>query len=416
MTTFIHWRNGGLPRPTPPKKGGRRQSAALRTVLAGLAERRTVELYDETEPRDETGKWTSDGGGAGTSKGTSGVPAGVQKTIDANNMKGWKSEAGQRAIDVQAAAHNMTPDQYRAASAAHVADVINGRPLVVQTGPVAAQAILNGDEFKNQFATDTTNGYIDAGNASRTDNERDLLGITSTSPADHPIYGSLFPTKDGAPDPTQSAATHEYGDFMFDMNDNVRDRATWTSQDSLVLGTMAGTGSQVSVGDVAHPGIDGMTVTSADDMTTWATPENPPKDGFIETQIHGPTDIHDVHAVYVNARPQDIRAWHDTADMFPSSKQSDAAMSALRSSGVPWYIRDSTDTMWVKGGGGAAAARLVSALVRLTYDENEPRDDKGRWTTDGGGASGASSGVPAGVQKTIDANNAKFRRFHVRDE
>jgi hypothetical protein len=143
---------------------------------------------------------------------------------------------------------------------------------------------------------------------------------------------------------------------MFVMNDDVRDRSTWTSQDSLgaSFGEYSDGVPTISVGDVARPDVNGMAMTRSTDLMTWKS-GNPAAGGYIEAQIHGRTDIHDVKGVYVNATNNQIRGWaldaRDGNDPWP--KANNAAIEALRASGVPWFTRGEAfvgdNPKWVKG-------------------------------------------------------------------
>lgn len=328
-----------LPRQTLVRLAASGDEHAAHALLdAVTASGATFDYDPEKHPKGPDGRFIETGGSSDQE------PHGRldRRAIFAMNRRRWEKHGAPATLDWFAKYHDLTPEAYRKLAAEHVADEIGSRVIAVQEPVGVALKILDGDQFKNQFETHTSNGYIDAGNESRYEKERELFGISTTasSPEDHPIYGSMAMTErtspldgpggvhDGRAHVDASAPIGQYGDVMFVMKDSVRERTTWTETDSL------GAASGQTVGNVAHPGLDGLNADG--DHLQYHDPLGDDlghKNGmnYIEAQVHGPTSLKDVAAIYV--------------DLPERSKLSDGVVlphelrAKLAASGIPWFAR-----------------------------------------------------------------------------
>jgi hypothetical protein len=172
--------------------------------------------YDPSQPRVPAG---SSEGGQWTEVGGSDLTIWEPSAKVTEHAKSEGSESIQRfAKDV-----SITEEQAR--------EVIYGKlksdlenPVAIGRGFVSSLNILDEGRFKTQFETGTSGGVYDR--KFRSEAEKNGLGVPPSMRGEtgRPVYGLL-----DAPD----SNTFMYGDVLWVLKDNVKNRATFTLGDSL---------------------------------------------------------------------------------------------------------------------------------------------------------------------------------------
>ena len=175
----------------------------------------------------------------------------------------------------------------------NLAKMLDEQPVVINVTEDGLLGVINDGRFKSQFETNTSKGLLDP--KQRLEAERNVLNLPDNlDPTDRPIYGSIPKTYDGVPDDL----TYNYGDYRVVLRDEVKDRTTWTCNDSL--------GQQFTASPVRAPEME---------YLYW----NQSKEGFsnyLETQIMGGVSVDDIAELLI--RPYEAYANPTIVEFFKS--------------------------------------------------------------------------------------------------
>jgi GNAT superfamily N-acetyltransferase len=346
----------GPPRGGPPADAGALFN--LKTIWRGLE----TKAFDPDQPRDETGKWTSNGGG-GSGGQPSSPTSGGGATLASLGVKPTE-EYRERAIkgtDDELARASMKYGKSRAEVAERIEEnmrqMLDGAQVKMGLPYQAFEKIFQPDgSFKNQHETRTSlsGSYVPE---IRSRAEQEAFGVSEDAPSQsYPKYGYV----DNAKVPNEEMRTL-YGDVTVTFKDSVKDRTTVTFGDSL-----AGLSQALVIPQ------------SINDPPNWrSTSYASYADGdrslrqimndivYVEAQIH--TD------------PDNPLTWRDVESVSfePSPRVGAADMARYRQ---------------------MAEERGIEVKTHLGFkewDPNQPRDEGGRWTSNGGGGGAESSAAPA---------------------
>ena len=166
------------------------------------------------------------------------------------------------------------------------ADFMGEAKVSVQISPSNLEKVLDDGRLKSQFETDTSGGIKDI--ARRQRNEAQTFGIRfDEDVVNRPIYGHIeLPGR-------ANSMTDHYGSARLILKDEVRDRATYVSEDSLT--------TVVRAEPVNRPRLD----TAQFDLDGW-----PPSHGrgFVETQVFGGVRVDDIAEVVFDVSTSGYKA------------------------------------------------------------------------------------------------------------
>lgn len=184
-----------------------------------------------------------------------------------------------------------------------IKDFVDDTEVRVRAPVDVVEDIADDGRFKTQFETNTSGGQLATDKRSAL--EKELFGVDpDTDPENRPIYGYL--RKNGS-DTTDEWEQDQYGNAVFHLSDDVRDRTTFTYGDSL--------GNNSDVVDGGNPTIIPSKITDPSprslgtyDLDDLAEGESKvPSDAFpyTEAQVHEGVSIDDVEKVTFEEEPDD---------------------------------------------------------------------------------------------------------------
>jgi len=186
--------------------------------------------------------------------------------------------------------------------------------------------IMESGKLKNQFESGTSRGVLD--NDFRADSEMGLFGIDTENPDNHPVYGYMHDTIDGY-SPESAEALGHYGGIIVSLNDDIRDRTTFTNYDSLENQSpeegMLSIPSSVNNPSYASMIVPELLPFGRFGRYSWrlqvsAFRRSKPserQESYMEAQIHGGIRLKDIRAIYF---PR-YRQYIEGIDMTPNKLQ-----------------------------------------------------------------------------------------------
>jgi hypothetical protein len=215
----------------------------------------------------------------------------------------------------QGAKHNMAEAAYIDAVDEHLRHHLADATISVRVRREALHSILDDGRFKSQFETNTSGGALNRDLRARA--ERNMFGYPVDLPDEHrPIYGYVSGSL------AEGGAGENYGEIRVILKPHVRERATFTLQDSLAEGA------------IPQP-IDSPTIYAMD--STYRSQDILPalsgvngslarvSDYYAEAQIHGGLAASEIDEVVIpnistiseTARimiERELAVWRDTLD------------------------------------------------------------------------------------------------------
>ena len=130
---------------------------------------------------------------------------------------------GRPGLEEELRAKNAVPELVEQQMEADLKDFLDSADLQMRVPESALEEALKDGEFLNQHQAQGSRGM-----GRSVEGEARMFGLDTTNPADLPKYGYLGPDTDGVTD---------YGPIKVVFKDNVKDRATFTVNDSLLMGS-----------------------------------------------------------------------------------------------------------------------------------------------------------------------------------
>jgi hypothetical protein len=223
--------------------------------------------------------------------------AGIKEYID--NLSEEKSNEVLTEYDVVISNSQLEQDQM------DIESMLLECRVCVRADRTVLDDILKDGRIKSQFETQTSGGFIDKDNEVRTEVEMALFGLSEDSDVTkRPIYGYLADNVNAS----HNIASY-YGDVIFEMNSDIRDRTTITGHDSLT--------------SIKFP-----TAPSFLTNPKWVSmltdngriSKDYPSDrlfGYIETQIHGGVSMKDVKRIWLTGSTTNPGMKYMINDMYP---------------------------------------------------------------------------------------------------
>jgi hypothetical protein len=177
---------------------------------------------------------------------------------------------------------NEAPDGLVKQCERKLVDVIENNPIVTNMSYETLNAVFADGRLKTQFETQTSTGSLDP----RRRREAEALNFglpISTPDLDRPVYGSI---EDGYPN-FGSGGTWAYGHVRLVMKDSVKDRASFTTNDTL--------NNVDRVSPVRNPNPRAARIMSENSAKE-------PWSAYIETQIYGGVKTTDIAEVVIRLR------------------------------------------------------------------------------------------------------------------
>jgi len=177
--------------------------------------------------------------------------------------------------------HNMTAEEYNKAVDDKAVELLKNAEPWMRVRPTILSKILDDERFKSQFETNTSAGIMD--HDSRSEAEHDLFGYPDDlAKEQRPLYGYLSDHPDGA---SLRQTRHgmfdsvdEYGGVAVRFKPEVKQKTTWTGDDSL------GMGGYLLPGSMLHPDHTNFSVHGPDPLTYQNVSD---VRGYPEAQFHG---------------------------------------------------------------------------------------------------------------------------------
>lgn len=267
------------------------------------------------------------GGGRPPKPPTSRPGDGPPEPPDAWKAAVAKRSAPQRAA--QAAAHGMTPAEFRAAAEQHLAGLSARADVYTRITPKNLEAVLQDGRFKTQFETGHSGGALTL--PGRRSAEHELWGIPAKAPPSaRPIYGY--------------AAEEPFKDQILDLYDlnagisvrfkpSVKRRATITVGDTLDKSNTGGTPGLAPAPydaptlEAVYRKVDPLEMRAhSDDLV--GTPGNYRPLPYSEVQIFGNVTVDDIAEVLIKKTP-------NNPGMIPARNRLTAA---LKRAGIPYRV------------------------------------------------------------------------------
>jgi hypothetical protein len=215
--------------------------------------------------------------------------------------------------------------------------------VTVRVPKPALNKILTDGRFRTQFETGKSGGLLNTDLRTRV--ERNLFGDLTPN-QERPIYGYL--------DAFDTAADHEildqYGELRVVLKDEVRDRTTWTGEDSLsrVFDPTAGEFVPSSVpsplNDPHQRSLNTPTPPTDDPASQARNPERL-RGGRMEIQDPegwwGTTEDRGIFSAYIETQIHGGVSVSDIAEVIFPSEPSAAFKARLRKEGIPWRVAGS---------------------------------------------------------------------------
>lgn len=128
-----------------------------------------------------------------------------------------------------ATGHGMSVQQYTAMCDEQVTDLVQGAGMWIRMPPEHVGSLIEDGRFKTLYETHTSGGTTNEW--SRKETENSLFQLSEDLPPHYrPIYGYASHKPDGQPD---YETLDNYGDVAVYLKEHMRQRATFTMQDSL---------------------------------------------------------------------------------------------------------------------------------------------------------------------------------------
>ena len=157
-------------------------------------------------------------------------------------------------------------------------EILATQPVVINITSQDFAKVIKDGRFKTQHETGDSGGTY--GPEMRNEAEAVMFGYNTrrTPPQKRPIYGSIPPSGPATGPGSEGSATWLYGDVRVVLNDAVKDRTTFTTNDSF--------GMAFAVSPVKNPSMRGTSMWS-----------DQPYGSYIEAQIHGGVQLSDIKEI-----------------------------------------------------------------------------------------------------------------------
>ena len=241
-------------------------------------------------------------------------------------------EVVDKQIEWMANYNNMSVEDYKSSVQASLSSILDDSQVAVRVTQSALESILTQGEIKSVFETKSStafqnvakNKYLDM----RREFEQEVFGIDSAQKSGRPIYGYITQKDDGRADSTW---LEPYGDVAVYMNDDVRNRTTFTDSDSLDDAYQLNTSStgieygRAYPSSITNPSIySSLGNTLGTDMIGALKDKNymhPDTGTYWEAQIHGGVTLSNISKI-----------------VFTKYPPSESVASRLNDLGIPWYV------------------------------------------------------------------------------
>jgi hypothetical protein len=157
-------------------------------------------------------------------------------------------------------------------------EILATQPVVINITSQDFAKVIEDGRFKTQHETGDSGGTY--GPEMRNEAEAVMFGYNTrrTPPQKRPIYGSIPPNGPAEGPGADGSATWLYGDVRVVLNDAVKDRTTFTTNDSFAMA--------FAVSPVKNPSMRGTSMWS-----------DKPYGSYIEAQIHGGVQLSDIKEI-----------------------------------------------------------------------------------------------------------------------
>ena len=157
-------------------------------------------------------------------------------------------------------------------------EILATQPVVVNITSQDFAKVIKDGRFKTQHETGDSGGTY--GPEMRNEAEAVMFGYNTrrTPPQKRPIYGSIPPSGPATGPGSEGSATWLYGDVRVVLNDAVKDRTTFTTNDSFAMA--------FAVSPVKNPNMRGTSMRF-----------DQPYGSYIEAQIHGGVQLSDIKEI-----------------------------------------------------------------------------------------------------------------------
>jgi hypothetical protein len=157
-------------------------------------------------------------------------------------------------------------------------EILATQPVVVNITSEDFAKVIEDGRFKTQHETGDSGGTY--GPEMRNEAEAVMFGYNTrrTPPQKRPVYGSIPPSGPATGPGSEGSATWLYGDVRVVLNDAVKDRTTFTTNDSF--------GMAFAVSPVKNPNMRGTSMYF-----------DKPYGSYIEAQIHGGVQLSDIKEI-----------------------------------------------------------------------------------------------------------------------
>ena len=247
-------------------------------------------------------------GGPGSGR----YPAGSGDQHESSVTDTWKHQTTvtwNADLDKYCKAKGLDKDAVEAKIKRTVTDYVKGAHIEIRVDPdIFEEKIIPDGRLKNQFETKgwtRASESLEEGNRQRV--EENVFGLSKdVAPEDHPIYGYL-----NNPDTGRAPKVEGYGHVILVLNDDVRDRSTFTMGDELAV-TDGGTRANMMPSPMNDPDVKSVPITGPAYARVSPIEGRLKSGGFVgyaEAQIHGGVSLKDIKEVRFNF--EDDEDWND---------------------------------------------------------------------------------------------------------
>lgn len=230
-------------------------------------------------------------------------------------------------------------DSYIADTEMHMKNILDKSHIAIRTTGSALESILINGEIRSVFETKSSsapahktgkNKYLQL----RKDFEQEVFDIDPKQKSGRPVYGFITQTEDGK---AGSSWLDGYGDVAIYMNDDVKNRSTFTDGDSL---DDAYTKLMIpSVGESFGKALPSPVNEPSVHSTIWIANHFDARAMYKEADESGAGTVHPDGSLYWEAQIHGgITLSNISKIVFTKYPPSTSVTSRLNDLGIPWYI------------------------------------------------------------------------------
>jgi hypothetical protein len=198
-----------------------------------------------------------------------------------------------------------------------IKDWVGHSEVRVRVDAIVLEQIIKDGRFKTQYETQTSNGFMDEHNETRALVEKTYFGYPKDLPiSQRPVYGYLVREGLAEDKDFQKWSLSQYGMVTIELKDDVKDRTTFTLDDSLGSAEADGgdyTPSKQRIEPIPmkDPDPDDYTVAMPTALSKEMGFPEPTRDfenevSYIEAQVHGGVRVEDIKKVVFASKDDEI--------------------------------------------------------------------------------------------------------------